>query len=93
MDDPRLGYLWNHTGPEDPFVARLERALAPTRARLRRLGPRRPPWLLVGLPFGVVAAAAAAWLLAQSMAEAPRVPDPAPAVAIESPSPETAGVR
>lgn len=28
-------YLWDRSGPRDSFVARLERALAPRRARIR----------------------------------------------------------
>jgi hypothetical protein len=62
-------YLWNLSGPPDPDIERLERALAPLRYGPRALAPPRPrpavasPWR-VAAAAGVILAAMALWRFA-----------------------------
>lgn len=80
-------YLWDKSGPVDPFVAKLERCLQPKRARLAAASRRRRPRLLRVAVVVLAAAAAVAWMcfgLGERDVAAPRTETPP--VAAEQPA-------
>jgi hypothetical protein len=61
-------YLWDRSGPPDPEIEKLERALAPLRYQGAARAPRRR-WWPVAVAAGIVLAAAGIWRLAAPASE------------------------